>query len=250
MSLKKKIKHFRQGLLRLPFVLNFIGWLAGSYARLVGKTSRFDVRGIDEFERMIAENDGGIFVAWHGRALMLPYFWRNPRLMKALVSPHNDGRIIAKLLNMFHILTIDGSSDRQALSAALEISKELSAGTVVALIPDGPRGPSMRLNKSVIYFAKTTGKPVMGFTYSARGAAVMRKSWDDMLLPRLFGEGVVRGTKPLFVPQDASEEECERLRLAFETELNELTFAADKECGINPPILPKERKSKKRGGAR
>lgn len=246
MKLKKKIKHFRQGLLRSPFVFNFIGWLAGAYVRLVGKTSRFDVRGMEDFERMITENDGGIFVTWHGRALMLPYFWRNIRLMKALVSPHADGRIIAKLLNMFHILTIDGSSDRKALSAALEINKELTEGTVVSLIPDGPRGPSMRLNKSVIYFAKTTGKPVMGMTYSARGAIVMRNSWDDMLLPHLFCNGVVRMTKPLYVPHDASEEECERLRLAFETELNELTFAADKECNINPPIVPKERKSKKR----
>lgn len=246
MSLKKKIKHFRQRVFRLPFVLTFIGWVAGSYVRLVGKTSRFDVQGIEEFERVIAENKGGIFVAWHGRALMLPYFWRNPRLMKALVSPHTDGRIIAKLLNMFHILTIDGSSDRNALSAALEINKELADGTVVSLIPDGPRGPSMRLNKSVIYFAKTTGKPVMGFTYSAKGAAVMRRSWDDMLLPKLFSEGILRATKPLFVPHDASEEECERLRLVFEKELNELTFAVDAACGINPPIFPKERKSKKK----
>jgi len=246
MTLKKRIKHFVRDIFRLPFVLSFIGWVAGLYVRLVGKTSRFDVQGAEEFERLIAAHNGGIFVSWHGRALMLPYFWRNPRLMKALVSPHADGRIIARLLKMFHIYTIDGSSDRKALAAALDITKELEAGTVVSLIPDGPRGPSMRLNKSVIYFAKVSQKPVMGFTYSAKGAAIMRKSWDDMLLPRPFSEGVVRATKPLFVPVDASEEEMEILRRQFEDELNALTLAADKACGLPEVMVGKEKKGKKR----
>lgn len=245
MTLKKRIKHFFRDIFRLPVVLNLMGWLAGTYVRLVGATSRFDVRGIAEFERLIDEHNGGIFVCWHGRALMLPYFWRHPRLMKALVSPHADGRIIAKLLRMFKILSVDGSSDRNALVAALEINKELGLGTVMALIPDGPKGPSMRLNKSVIYFAQKSGKPVMGFTYSAKGAKVMRKSWDDMLLPPPFSQGVVWGTKPLFVPPQATDDELEALRLKFETELNELTFAADKACGL-PEVLPKERKEKKK----
>lgn len=137
---RTKIKHLRQKISKLPVVLDLIGGLAYLYAWLAGKTGKFDVSGIDEFEKLIADNDGGIFVAWHGRALMLPYFWRNPRQMKALVSPHNDGRIIARLLRGFNILSIDGSSYRKALPAALSIVHELEQGTVVALIPDGPRG--------------------------------------------------------------------------------------------------------------
>lgn len=245
MNLKKKIKHFLRYIGRLPFILNLIGSAAGAYVWLVGKTGRFDVRGIDEFEQLIKQNDGGIFVCWHGRALMLPYFWSNPRPMKALVSPHADGRIIARLLKMFHIFSIDGSSDRNARGAALEIVKELSAGTVVSLISDGPTGPGMRLNKSVIYFAQKTGKPVMGFTYSARGAKVWRRNWDDMLFPPLFAEGMVRGTKPLFVPADADEAETERLRQAFEDELNALTAAVDKQCGVEGIVPGHE---KKKGG--
>ncbi len=246
MDLKKKIKHLIRDFMRLPVILNMIGSLAGVYVWLVGKTGKFDVKGVEEFEHLIAEHNGGIFVAWHGRALMLPFFWRNTRQMKALVSPHYDGRIIARLLQMFHILSIDGSSDRHALGAALDIVKELNNGTVVSLIPDGPRGPSMRLNKSVIYFAQKTGKPIMGFTYSAKGSRVAQKSWDSMLLPPLFCRGYVRATKPLFVAADASEEELDVLRQQFEDELNALTLAADKSCGL-PEILPgKEKKIKKR----
>ena len=69
----------------------------------------------------------------------------------------------------------------------------------------------MRLNKSVIYFAQKTGKPVMGFTYSSEGAWIAKRSWDAMLIPKLFARGAVAGTRPLFVPPGATEEEIEHL---------------------------------------
>lgn len=243
--LKKKIKHLIRGIGRTAPVLYTMGTIAYVYSWLIGKTCKFELHGQQEFEDMIAANNGGIFVAWHGRALVLPYFWRNTRQMKALVSPHADGRIIAQLLKNYHILSIDGSSDRQARSAALDIVDELNRGTVVSLISDGPRGPRMRLNKSVIYFAQKTGKPIMGFTYSAEKAVVMKKSWDAMLLPKLGQKGVIYGTKPMFVPADATDEEKEALRLQFEEELNALTFLADEKCGIER-ILPEDTKRKKK----
>lgn len=245
MEIKKTIKHLRQKITKQPFVFDMLGRLAAFYVWLVGKTGQFDVHGLEEFEKLTEENDGGIFVTWHGRALMLPFFWRNKRLMKALVSPHNDGRIIAKLLRIFHIYSIDGSSDRNARAAALDIVRELEKGTVVSLISDGPRGPRMRLNKSVIYFAQKTGKPIVGFTYSSQNAAVMKKSWDAMLIPKLFAKGEVASTKPLFVPQDLSEEQMEELRVNFEKELNDLTLALDKKFGL-PEIVPGEDRKNKR----
>lgn len=236
-TLRHYIKHSIKWVGRTRPVLNTIALIAFIYTWLVGKTGKFEVHGQKEFENLIADNDGGIFVAWHGRALMLPFFWRNTRQMKALVSPHHDGRIIARLLAKYHILSIDGSSDRNATTAAMEIIKELEQGTVVSLISDGPRGPNMRLHKSVIYFAQKTGKPIMGFTYSSENAKVIKKSWDAMLLPKLFQKGIVYGTKPMFVPKDANEDMMETLRQQFEDELNLLTFTADKKCGL-PEIKP------------
>lgn len=218
-------------------MLGMIALLAFIYTWLVGKTGKFEIHGQQEFEKLIEENNGGIFVAWHGRVLMLPFFWRNIRQMKALVSLHQDGRIIASLLKKYHILSINGSSDRNATSAAMVILDELEKGTVVSLISDGPRGPNMRLHKSVIYFAQKSGKPIMGFTYSSENAKVLTKSWDAMLLPKLFQKGIIYGTKPMFVPKDIDDAEMERLRQKFEDELNALTFAADEKCGL-PKIEP------------
>ncbi|MBP5698956.1 MAG: lysophospholipid acyltransferase family protein [Alphaproteobacteria bacterium] len=240
MTIKKRIKHWIKWLGRTKAVIWLIGELAFIYSWLVGKTGKFELYDQQQaFEKLMDDNNGGIFVAWHGRALMLPFFWRNTRPMKALVSPHNDGRIIAQLLKNYNIMTIDGSSDRQASKAALDIVKELNQGTIVSLISDGPRGPRMRLNKSVIYFAQKTGKPIVGYTYSSENALVLTKAWDAMLLPKLFKKAVVLGTKPMFVPADASEEEMERLRKQFEDELNALTYEVDKRCGVQQ-VLPED----------
>ena len=103
----------------------------------------------------------------------------------------------------------------------------------------------MRLNKSVIYFAQKTGKPVMGFTYSSEGAWIAKRSWDAMLIPKLFARGAVVGTRPLFVPPDATEEEMEQMRRAFEDELNALTQELDRTCGL-PEIVPAEEMKNKR----
>ena len=92
------------------------------------------------------------------------------------------------------------------------------------------------LNKSVIYFAQKSGKPIMGFTYSVKNAYIA-SSWDSMVVPYPFAKGVVRATKPLFVPKDITEEEAEKLRKQLEDELNQITLDLDKECGL-PEILP------------
>lgn len=240
MPLRTRLKHLLKAIGHSEFVVSLIAFIGYVYTLLVGKTGKFEEKGLEEFLNLARENHGAIMVSWHGRALMLPYLGRHfPRPVKALVSPHADGRIIAKILKKYKIDSIDGSSDRRAVGAAVEIVEELNKGTIVSLISDGPRGPRMRLNKSVIYFAKKSGKPVVGMTYSSEDAAVMMKAWDAMIIPKLFKRGVCYCTKPLFVPKDADEAEMERLRQQLENELNDLTLVADKACGL-PRILPQD----------
>lgn len=245
MNIKRKLKDAIKSFGKKPSTLNFIGFIAYIYTWLVGKTSSIKTTGFNEFDELIEKHNGAIFVTWHGRALLLPYFWSNSRPMKALVSPHQDGRIIAKLLRSYKILSIDGSTDRNPKKAALEIVRELNKGTPVALISDGPRGPRMRLNKSVIYFAKKTGKPIMGFTYSAMRSKVMKKSWDAMLIPPLFTTGYVFSTAPLFVPASATEDEMEMLRQQFEDELNHITKKADELCGLDEITIGNDEKKRR-----
>ena len=142
---------------------------------------------------------------------VIPYFWDRRSTLKALVSPHRDGQIVVGLLKRFGIGHIDGSSNERAASAAISLLKELQQGTTIAIIPDGPRGPSMTLGLSPLYYAQKTGRPIVGVTYSIANSFVVEKSWDRMLLPKPFNKGICAVTKPFFVPADATKEELETI---------------------------------------
>ena len=207
------------------------------YAKLVGLTTSWQTKGVDKFYHLIKENNGVILVIWHGRALMLPYFYDRSSELQALVSPHRDGRIIAGLLQRFGIGTIGGSSNENASGGALGLMHTIKREASIAIIPDGPRGPRMHMNKSPIYFAQKTGKPIVCGAYSIKNSKIIEKSWDKMMIPFPFSEGVCLISDPLFIPADASEEELEKYRIQLEDILNQTTFECDNLTGRRP-ILP------------
>lgn len=221
-------------------------FLAYWYVRLIAATTKWDVRNINNFYDNLDKFGSVIFIAWHGRVPVIPYFWDRRSTLKALVSPHRDGQIVVGLLKRFGIGHIDGSSNERAASAAISLLKELQQGTTIAIIPDGPRGPGMTLGLSPLYYAQKTGRPIVGVTYSIANSFVVEKSWDRMLLPKPFNKGICAVTKPFFVPADATKEELEQYRRNIEDEMNTLTWQIDKE--LKMPYIPKGTLPKKKRG--
>ena len=162
--------------------------------------------------------------------------------MNALVSLHNDGRIIAGYLKKFGIGIINGSSNNNAKGAAVNIMHTLQNDTSVTIIPDGPRGPRMRLSQSPVYFAAKSGKPLAIMTYSQKGAKIIEKAWDKMLVPVPFSEGVFYLSKPFYIPKDADEKTLEEYRVLIENTANALSWKADKEMGL--PKIEQEKEAK------
>jgi len=204
------------------------------YAQLVGWTTRWQRRGIKETYQTWAENESIILIIWHGRTLLPCHFWRNKSKfpMSALVSPHRDGRLIATVLKLFGMKVIDGSSNEKAHSAALALMRELQHGHSITIIPDGPKGPNMKLSHSALYYAQKTGKPIIGMTYSIKNAKLFSKSWDRMLIPSLFSQGIIAATQPFYLSDKMTEEQFEQERLKIEKALTELTWQIDSELGL------------------
>ena len=245
--LRKRIKHFLKDLENSAFITSLLGGIIYCYARLVGWTTRWQKRHIEKVYRTWAEEKAIILIIWHGRTLMPCHFWKNKKQfpMSALVSPHRDGRLIASVLTRFGIKTIDGSSNENANSAALALMRELQNNNAITIIPDGPKGPNMKLRSSVLYFAQKSGKPIVGLTYSIKGSKLFSKSWDRMLLPPLFSKGIVAATKPFYVSENLTAEEFEQKRLEIESSLTELTWQIDAELGlpkVEQGITPRAKK--------
>lgn len=232
MPLRKKCKKFFKSLLQSPVVLSAISSVLYFYARFIGRTTRWQTRGIEKLYQTWEKEGSLIFIAWHGRALMIPYFWNKSHPVNALVSLHHDGRMIAGLLEKFGMGTIGGSSTENGKNAALELMRSLQRGTTIAIIPDGPKGPNMTLSRSAVYYAAKTGKPIIGATYSIKGSKIVEKSWDKMMLPKPFSEGRFFVSDPFYIPPHATEEELERYRRTIEYNLNQLTWEADRAMDI------------------
>ena len=215
----------------------FIGVFAYYYLKFVGLTTRWQsVSGVKETYEAIEKYGSVIVIGWHGRTLEMPYFWNKSSKLNALVSPHRDGRMIVHILEKFGIGHINGSSDRNSKEAALELMHNLQQGNSIAIIPDGPRGPSMKLTMSPIFFAQKSGKPIVGITYSIAHSKIIKQSWDNMLIPFPFCKGCYAITAPFFVPKDATSEQIEEYRQQVEHNLNELTWQLDKKMGL--PFIP------------
>lgn len=242
--MKKIIKKIGNKLKDSKWFISMVGVALYWYIRLVGKTTKWTTDGADLFYDVLEKDKSLIMVAWHGRILMLPYFWNRSGKLKALVSLHRDGRLVVKMLESFGIGTIGGSTNNNATAAALSLMKTLKKNDSIAIIPDGPRGPSMTLTLSPLYYAQKTGKPIVGVTFSIKGSK-MAKSWDSMMIPPLFSTGIISATEPFYIPKDANKEELEKYRLQIEQKLNEITHKADEKMGI-PHVAPgKEAKRKK-----
>lgn len=235
---------FLKDFINSPIGEKIIGNLAYYYLKFVGLTTRWQsVTGVKETYETLDKYGSMIVIGWHGRTLIMPYFWNKTRPLNALVSPHRDGRIIVHILAKFGIGNINGSSDRNSKEAAIELMRNLQQGNSIAIIPDGPRGPSMKLTLSPLFYARKSGKPIMGITYSIAGSKIITQSWDNMLIPLPFHKGMYAITEPVFIPENTTDEELEIYRQKIEQTLNELTWKLDKEMGL--PFIAQGKEAKK-----
>src|SRR5258708_32457353 len=103
----------RKRLLGAPAVQTAIAWLVARYVRLVHATSRWDYEGP---EHLAALRDAGrplIACFWHQRILMMRFLWREPARFSVLVSPHRDGRQLARIMQRLDVRILLGSSHRE-----------------------------------------------------------------------------------------------------------------------------------------
>jgi lysophospholipid acyltransferase (LPLAT)-like uncharacterized protein len=206
------------------------------YIRFVGWTTRWQREGYDFLVGLRAENKPLIFCFWHGRLAMMPLCHREARNAAVLVSTHRDGRLVAHTIRNLGLSTIDGSTRRGGETATLQCRTQLGKGGIVAIAPDGPRGPLMRAAAGAVQLAALTGVPILPSSVATRRRRVLG-SWDRFLLPLPFGRGIYRIGAPITVPRDADAAAIEAARLALERALNDISADCDRRMG-HVPIEP------------
>lgn len=182
-----------------------------AFIQAIARTWR--IRAVNE-EAYRAERSAGravVLALWHGEMLPLLYYHRN-RQIAVLVSEHGDGEIIARILDSLGFRLVRGSSSRGAARALIAVDRELKAGYVVGITPDGPRGPRHSVAPGALLAAHRAGVRIVPLAASA-SAFWQLGSWDRFMIPKPFARVTIAYGDPLAVEAPTSREAGEKTEL-------------------------------------
>ena len=185
-----------------PWFITFAAFLISILLRVIYFSMRWQKS--EKNLLVLFANESVILVFWHGRMLMIPFLWKNPNNMNVLISHHRDGELIAKAMKFLGYKTIRGSSSKGGAAALRNILKTLKTESV-AITPDGPRGPVFEVGGNLAAIAKISKKPVVLVAYSANPRITLR-SWDQMIIPKLFSKGSFQISQPLYYLETDTDE--------------------------------------------
>jgi len=174
-------------------------------------------------------NGPAIYCLWHNRLLlcMEAYQQQSKRRnlgkgMAALISASKDGAFLAAILECFGVQPVRGSSSRRGPQALLELTSWAERGYILAITPDGPRGPRYIVQEGVMSLAQLTGLPIVPFSFYAR-RKIRLKSWDGFQIPLPFSRIELRLGKPILVAREATDVQREDSRKTLEETLKAIS---------------------------
>jgi lysophospholipid acyltransferase (LPLAT)-like uncharacterized protein len=196
-------------LLRHPVTQALLASLLSLYLGFALRTTRWRLDG-GEHLGTIMTRPPAVVAFWHERLPLMPILWLHARRLPnvartrvhILASPHRDGRFIGTVMRRFDVSVVLGSTSRGGARGLRNLLEILRRGELVAITPDGPRGPARRPASGVAQLAALSGAPVLPCAAQTSRRWVL-PGWDGMMLPKPFGRGVVVCGPLIHVPRAA-----------------------------------------------
>ncbi|MFN3459443.1 MAG: lysophospholipid acyltransferase family protein [Oceanibaculum sp.] len=220
-------------MLRSAAVRAFLCRLASTYMRFASWTTRWEIVGEEHPRGHWDSGQPFLGCFWHGRMMLVAPTWPREIPVDVLISRHGDGQLISTVIGHLGMGTIEGSTSRGAVTALRGVIRKLRSGRIVAITPDGPRGPRMRAAGGLALAAAAARVPVIPVSAAMSRCRILG-SWDRFILPLPFGRGVIVWGAPVLLPTETDHDTIEAGRLAIETALNRLSEEADRRMGHSP----------------
>ncbi len=184
--------------------------------RAVAGTWRYEQVNRAAWDTLAASGRGFAVMCWH--EMLLPLLWHHRHSgIVIVVSQNRDGQYLSDFAETVGYRLVRGSSSQGAVRALLAAARELQQGSIVALTPDGPRGPRRGLKPGVLAAAQRAGVPVLPIHAEANRAWRVH-SWDRFCIPKPFATIRVAYGSPLVIGQgeDALSAGLERARAVMD----------------------------------
>ncbi len=231
MTFRKIWKSFWEPILRLPVIQWVVAILMAVAIWFVYFTCFKKIKGYDIFKQY--RKKPAIFIFWHGRSMMLsPIICIGGMRGYAIASRHKDGRMMAKLQRLFGLRSIYGSTSEGGISVLRQGVRILRDGRYnLCLSPDGPGGPSLRVQDGALYFAKMSGAPIIPVCFSC-SHSWFQDRWDRYLVALPFSKITCNIGQPVLIPARCSAQEVEPARKNMEDFMVRQLREMDAEFGL------------------
>ncbi len=156
--------------------------LGAAVIRGLGRSMRLETRGEEQIDALYREGRRVIIAFWHARQLMMPLTYRGSEA-HILISQHQDGEIITRIVERFGLRTVRGSSTRGGALALRELIRLGRSGADLVVTPDGPKGPRQVAKLGVIQLSKATGLPIVPLAFGCSKKNSLRAgigSWSPI----------------------------------------------------------------------
>ncbi|MFN3523838.1 MAG: lysophospholipid acyltransferase family protein [Phenylobacterium sp.] len=224
-------------LMRRPWVQALLGWLLWVVLVITRRSVRWRHDNVACAAEALKDDAPCIVLFWHGRiplALGIAQVWWVRNKLRCMISPSSDGEFIAQALSRARFPAIRMSSakagDKEKMRAAVAGMREaigwVKGGGLLAITPDGPRGPNEVIAPGALQIARRAGAPIYLIGVAADPAWRL-DTWDKVMFARPFGRGATAWDGPFHVPDDLDEASAQRLIAELSSRLSALTRRAE-----------------------
>jgi lysophospholipid acyltransferase (LPLAT)-like uncharacterized protein len=166
---------------------------------------------------------------WHNCIFPAIYIWRNLQI-RVMSSDSFDGEWTGRIIRKFGFVKVRGSSSRGAVRALLNMRREIEKGWTVAFTIDGPRGPRYVAKPGPVFLGRATGQPLVAFHIALENPWILG-TWDRCMIPKPFSRALMRVSREMHVPPDASDEQKEQAQAELQTALERVRDWAEANVG-------------------
>ena len=172
------------------FLLFIIPFFVFVTIRILRCLCKVEYKVSQESLELLKSKEGFIFAFWHGELLFQPLvFSKYSKDKKAfvLISHHFDGEIISRSMSYFGLYSLRGSSSRGGSRALLEIVRKLKDNNIIAITPDGPRGPYHSVANGIVLASQKSNAKIL-ISKVIYSNAWELGSWDRFKIPKPFSK--------------------------------------------------------------
>ena len=198
------------------------------FIRLLNLTYRFKFIGLEHKYNAKATHPQKtfIFASWH-QHLISAIFSHIGEQFTMVISESKDGELVAVTCEKFGHRPARGSSTRGGKKALMEIVRNMKMGYPGAITVDGPKGPPHIVKPGVIEVARICKCAILPFSFSVDKSWVIKKSWDQFIIPKPFSKIIVVIGEPIYISDDISRDKFNEIALYIGEKIEEGGKIAD-----------------------